>query len=269
MKDLAVSVFGFEGTKVGERFAEESSYLLFFCVEDFEVSYCADEARRRTAMRIILVEDNEAIILGLEYLLSQEGYEVNTARTISQAEALLRQKDCALVLLDIGLPDGDGFRLCSKIREAYRLPVIFLTAREEERDVVRGLDLGAEDYVIKPFRNRELVSRIKAVLRRNGKGDSLLRCGDIVINTETGKVNRGGTEITLTRLEYKILSSMMSYPGKLFTRDEILADIWDISGNFVNDNTLSVTMKRLREKLGDPDGKLIKTVRGMGYRMEA
>ena len=220
-------------------------------------------------MKIIMVEDNEAIIMGLEYLLTKEGYEVETARSITQAEAFLKKRDCALVLLDIGLPDGDGFRFCSKIRENYRLPVIFLTAREEERDVVRGLDLGAEDYVIKPFRNRELVSRIKAVLRRNGKGDNRLRCGDIVINAETGRVNRNGREITLTKLEYKILFSMMSYPGKLFTRDEILADMWDVSGNFVNDNTLSVTMKRLREKLGDSDAQIIKTVRGMGYRMEA
>ena len=220
-------------------------------------------------MKIMMVEDNEAIIMGLEYLLTKEGYEVETARSITQAEAFLKKRDCALVLLDIGLPDGDGFRFCSKIRENYRLPVIFLTAREEERDVVRGLDLGAEDYVIKPFRNRELVSRIKAVLRRNGKGDNRLRCGDIVINAETGRVNRNGREITLTKLEYKILFSMMSYPGKLFTRDEILADIWDVSGNFVNDNTLSVTMKRLREKLGDSDAQIIKTVRGMGYRMEA
>ena len=220
-------------------------------------------------MKIIMVEDNEAIIMGLEYLLTKEGYEVETARSITQAEAFLKKRDCALVLLDIGLPDGDGFRFCSKIRENYRLTVIFLTAREEERDVVRGLDLGAEDYVIKPFRNRELVSRIKAVLRRNGKGDNRLRCGDIVINAETGRVNRNGREITLTKLEYKILFSMMSYPGKLFTRDEILADIWDVSGNFVNDNTLSVTMKRLREKLGDSDAQIIKTVRGMGYRMEA
>lgn len=219
-------------------------------------------------MKIMMVEDNEAIIMGLEYLLSQEGYQADTARTMSQAENFLEQKEYDLVLLDIGLPDGDGFRLCSRIREKYRIPVIFLTAREEETDVVRGLDLGAEDYVIKPFRNRELVSRIKAVLRRNGKGNSILRCGDIVLNTETGKVKRGGTEIPLTKLEYKILFSMMSYPGKLFTRDEILADIWDISGNFVNDNTLSVTMKRLREKLGDSDARLIRTVRGMGYRME-
>lgn len=219
-------------------------------------------------MRILLVEDNEGIIMGLEYLLVQEGYEADTAKTMAQAEDFLKRKDWDLVLLDIGLPDGDGFRLCCRIREKYQIPVIFLTAREEETDVVRGLDLGAEDYVIKPFRNRELMSRIKAVLRRSGKGNNLLRCRDVVLNTETGKVKRDGTEIMLTRLEYKILFSMMSYPGRLFTRDEILADIWDISGNFVNDNTLSVTMKRLREKLGDSDARLIRTVRGMGYRME-
>ena len=122
--------------------------------------------------------------------------------------------------------------------------------------------------MVKPFRNRELVSRIKGVLRRSGKGSILLHCEDIVLNTETGKVKRGEREVPLTKLEYRILSSMMSHPGKLFTRDEILADIWDISGNFVNDNTLSVTIKRLREKLGDVDGRIIKTVRGMGYRIE-
>ena len=120
-------------------------------------------------MRIMLVEDNEAIIMGVEFLLSQEGYDPETARSMSQAENFLEQKDYDLVLLDIGLPDGDGFRLCSRVRKKYRIPVIFLTAREEEADVVRGLDLGAEDYVVKPFRNRELISRIRAVLRRNGK----------------------------------------------------------------------------------------------------
>ena len=220
-------------------------------------------------MKIMLVEDNEAIIMGLEYLLSQEGYRVCTARTAAEAVRIPERDNCDLVLLDIGLPDGDGFELCRKMREEYRIPVIFLTAREEEADVVRGLDLGADDYVVKPFRNRELISRIKSVLRRSGKGGVLLlRCGDIILNTETGRVKRGEEEISLTKLEYKILSSMMSRPGRLFTRDEILADIWDMSGNFVNDNTLSVTMKRLREKLGDSEGRIIRTVRGMGYRME-
>ncbi len=219
-------------------------------------------------MEIMLVEDNEAIIMGLEYLLSQEGYKVVTARNMAQAEELLAKQDVGLVLLDIGLPDGDGFQLCRKVKREGQTPVIFLTAKEDETDVVKGLDMGADDYVIKPFRNRELVSRIRSVLRRSGKGTSVLRCGDIALNTETGKVTRCGSEIGLTKLEYKILSNMMSCPGKLFTRDEILSDIWDISGNFVNDNTLSVTVKRLREKLGDSDGRFIKTVRGMGYRLE-
>lgn len=219
-------------------------------------------------MKIMLVEDNDAIIMGLEYLLTQEGYQVYTARTAAEARQYSKRESCDLVLLDIGLPDGNGFALCRKIKDEYRIPVIFLTAREEEADVVKGLDLGAEDYVIKPFRNRELISRIRSVLRRSGKGSVLLRCRDILLNTETGKVKKGEEEIPLTRLEYKILLSMMSWPGRLFTREEILADIWDVSGNFVNDNTLSVTMKRLREKLGDSDAQIIRTVRGMGYRME-
>lgn len=219
-------------------------------------------------MRIMLVEDNEAIIMGLEYLLSQEGYQVITARTVSQALKCLKSEDCDLILLDIMLPDGDGFALCKKMKQEGSIPVIFLTAREDEADVVKGLELGAEDYVIKPFRNRELVSRIKGALRRSGKGSRILRCGGIHLNPETGKVRCDEKEISLTKLEYKILFNMMSHPGRLFTRDEILADVWDMSGNFVNDNTLSVTMKRLREKLGDTDGRLIKTVRGMGYRIE-
>lgn len=219
-------------------------------------------------LKIMLVEDNEGIIMGLEYLLAQEGYEVVTARTAMQAMDSFEREECDLVLLDIMLPDGDGFALCQKFKEEEPIPVIFLTAREEEADVVKGLDLGADDYVIKPFRNRELVSRIRNVLRRSGKGSKVLRCGRITLNTESGRVICGETEIALTKLEYRILSGMMSYPGKLFTREEILADIWDISGNYVNDNTLSVTMKRLREKLGDTEGQMIKTVRGMGYRLE-
>lgn len=219
-------------------------------------------------MRILLVEDNEAIVMGLEYLLAQEGFQVATARDVAQAECFLKREEQDLVLLDIALPDGNGFNLCRKIKREGQVPVIFLTAREEEADVVKGLDLGADDYIIKPFRNRELISRIKGALRRSGKGPKILRCGEIALNTETGKVSRAGDEIALTRLEYRILSNMISCPGKLFTRNEILSDIWDVSGNFVNDNTLSVTMKRLREKLGDAEGHFIRTVRGMGYRLE-
>ena len=219
-------------------------------------------------MKILLVEDNEAIIMGLQYLLEQEGYNCLAARRRREAERMLQKELPDLMLLDIGLPDGDGYQLCQTLRQQYDFPVIFLTAREEEEDVVRAFDLGADDYIIKPFRNRELLSRIKNVLRRGNKEREVLQCGNIALDVESGKVWVSGEEVALTKLEYKILSSMMSYPGKLFTRDEILSDIWDISGNFVNDNTLSVTIKRLREKVGDADGRIIKTVRGMGYRME-
>lgn len=219
-------------------------------------------------MKIMLIEDNEAIIMGLEYLLAQEGYQVVTARRAREAEKLLTGEEPDLILLDIALPDGDGFELCKRIREDSRIPVIFLTAKEDENDVVRGLDMGADDYVTKPFRNRELVSRIKRVLARSGKGSAVLHCQNVSIDTETGKVSVGGSEVALTKLEYRILSSLMAYPGKLFSREEILAEIWDVSGNFVNDNTLSVTVKRIREKLGDTDGHFIKTIRGMGYRVE-
>lgn len=219
-------------------------------------------------MNILLIEDNEAIILGVQYLLEQEGFRVLTAQSAAQGIKYFQEETCHLILLDVCLPDGNGFELCRKFRESSGVPVIFLTAREEEVDVVRGLEMEADDYIIKPFRNRELVSRIRNVLRRSGQAQTVLRCGDISLDTVTGKVRRGDEEILLTKLEFKIFSAMLSYPGKLFTRDEILAEIWDSSGNFVNDNTLSVTMKRIREKIGDMDGKRIKTVRGIGYRLE-
>lgn len=220
-------------------------------------------------MRILLVEDNENIVMGLKYLLNSEGYEVDAAGDIVQARSFLGGDAYDLILLDISLPDGNGFAFCSELRKRSDMPVIFLTAREEEADVVRGFDLGADDYIVKPFRNRELLSRIKNVLRRVGKGSTILRCGQVRLDTLSGQVTVGEEEVLLTKLEYKILYSMLSCPGKLFTRDEILSGIWDVSGNFVNDNTLSVTMKRIREKLGDTEGHVIKTVRGMGYRIEA
>lgn len=221
-------------------------------------------------MKLLLIEDNESIILGLEYLLKEEGFQCDTARTAAQAEQAVSREKYDLALLDISLPDGDGFRLWRKISKTQELPVIFLTAREEEQAVVRAFDLGADDYIIKPFRNRELISRIKNVLRRRGHVSKILCCGPVKMDTETTKVFVNGQEIAvpLTRLEYKILNIMMNHPSKLFTREEILSLIWDASGNFVNDNTLSVTVKRIREKIGDKEGRFLKTVRGMGYRLE-
>lgn len=218
--------------------------------------------------KILLVEDNEAIILGLEYLLKAEGFLCEVARSYKEAQNAFINNAFDLAILDVGLPDGDGFLLCKEIKKMQELPVIFLTAKEEEDDVVTGFSLGADDYIVKPFRNRELISRIRNVLRRVGKDNEVLQCRDLKLDISSGKAFLKGEEISLTKLEYKILFVMMSHKGKLFTREEILSSIWDIEGNFVNDNTLSVTMKRLREKIGDKDAVLIKTVRGMGYRIE-
>ncbi len=217
--------------------------------------------------RILLIEDNESIVMGLEYLFESEGLISRTARNVKEARQALETESYDLVLLDVGLPDGNGFTLCQEIKNHYEIPVIFLTAKEEERDVVKGFDLGADDYVIKPFRNRELISRMKNVLRRNGKGEARLTHGAVTIDTVSGKVYKEGEEVALTALEFRLLLTFFNYPKKLFTREEILNQIWDVAGNFVNDNTLTVYIKRIREKLGDSEGKLIETVRGVGYRL--
>jgi DNA-binding response OmpR family regulator len=217
--------------------------------------------------RILLIEDNESIVMGLEYLFESEGLISRTARNVKEARQALETESYDLVLLDVGLPDGNGFTLCQEIKNHYEIPVIFLTAKEEERDVVKGFDLGADDYVIKPFRNRELISRMKNVLRRNGKGEAKLTHGAVTIDTVSGKVYKEGEEVALTALEFRLLLTFFNYPKKLFTREEILNQIWDVAGNFVNDNTLTVYIKRIREKLGDSKGKLIETVRGVGYRL--
>lgn len=217
--------------------------------------------------RILLVEDNESIVMGLQYLLENEGFMIKIAENVKGASRLLETDKFDLILLDIGLPDGNGFTLCEKIKQNYQTPIIFLTAKEEENDVVKGLDLGADDYIIKPFRNRELISRMKNVLRRNGTDECCLQHGNVRLDTVAGKVYVDEKEVILTALEYRLLLNFFNYPNKLFTRDEILNQIWDMAGNFVNDNTLTVYIKRIREKLGDTDGTLIETVRGIGYRL--
>ncbi len=218
--------------------------------------------------KILLVEDNQSILLGLSYLLKEEQFECSIAKTKIEALRLLDTEKFDLILLDIALPDGSGFELCKYIKNKTETPVIFLTAKDDEKDVVQGFDIGADDYIIKPFRNRELISRINNVLRRNNKQNNCLICGDIKIDTNSGKVFNGNQKIELTKLEYKILVNLFSNIGKLVTREKILNDIWDIAGNFVEDNTLTVYIKRIREKIGDKDGNIIKTVRGLGYRAE-
>ena len=218
--------------------------------------------------KILLVEDNETIIMGLKYSLEQENFNVEVSKTVIDAKKIIENKYFDLVLLDISLPDGNGFEICEYIKQNNDMPVIFLTARDEETNVVMGLDLGADDYIIKPFRIRELISRINSVLRRYGKQENknnLLEYKNIRIDMNLAKVYKDGKEIIFTSLEYKILLLMFSNQNKLITREELLDKIWDIAGNFVNDNTLTVYIKRIREKLEDEN--IIKTVRGMGYRI--
>lgn len=181
---------------------------------------------------ILLVEDNEAILLGLSYLLKEEKFECIISKTKIEALRQLDTNNFDLCLLDVALPDGNGFELCKYIKSKTDIPVIFLTAKDEEKDVVQGLDMGADDYIIKPFRNRELISRINNVLRRNSKDNNCLICNDIKIDTISGKVFKDNQEIELTKLEYKILVNLFSNIGKLVTREKILNDIWDICRKF-------------------------------------
>ena len=218
--------------------------------------------------KILLVEDNETIILGLKYSLEQEGFEVDVAKSVKETQKKL-ENTFDLYLLDISLPDGNGFEICKEIKSKQDVPVIFLTARDEETNVVLGLDIGADDYIIKPFRIRELISRINSVLRRYDKNmaNSRIVYQDIVIDTKKAKVYQNNQEIIFTSLEYKILLMLFTNQNKLITREQLLDKIWDIAGNFVNDNTLTVYIKRIREKIGDKQGNIIQTVRGIGYRI--
>ena len=218
-------------------------------------------------IKVLLVEDNNSIILGLEYLFKEEKFTYNITKNKRDTLNLLDKERFDIVLLDISLPDGNGFDICKYIKQKKNIPVIFLTAKDEEKDVVMGFELGADDYIIKPFRNRELISRIKNVLRRKSNLDNCITVKDIKIDTEIGKVYRENKEIVLTKLEYKILYNLFVNKNKLITKEEILNDIWDIAGNFVEDNTLTVYIKRIREKIGDKEGKIIQTVRGIGYRI--
>lgn len=215
---------------------------------------------------ILLVEDNYTIIMGLKYSLEQENFKVISAQNVSEFNGKIDKNDIDLVLLDVSLPDGNGFEICKEIKSKKDIPVIFLTAQDEETSVVLGLDLGADDYIVKPFRTRELISRINSVLRRYGHNESnLIQYKNIKIDTSSAKVYKDNEEIIFTSLEYKILLMLFSNQNKLISREQLLERIWDIAGNFVNDNTLTVYIKRIREKLGDEI--IIKTVRGLGYRI--
>ncbi len=212
-------------------------------------------------MKILLVEDDTALRGALEELLCREGYEaIKVSNVRSAVEAMNSEID--LAMLDVGLPDGDGVSLCRKWRsEGVQTPILFLTAKDEELDVVRGLDAGGNDYVTKPFRMQELLSRIRALLRRNQKEAVINRSG-ITLDKTKLQASRDGEVLLLTVTEYKILAKLIS-ERSIITRAALLDALWDVDSRFVDDNTLSVHVSRLREKVG---GSHIKTIRGVGYQ---
>ena len=223
-------------------------------------------------MNIFLLEDDEAIGIGLTYSLENEGYSVTLAKTVSEGIKTISENDFSLYILDLTLPDGNGYNVCKKIKEKGDLPVIFLTAYDDEVNVVMGFDLGADDYITKPFRVKELLLRIKSVLRRYNKdfSDGILKYRDLSVNTNEAKVYKGDNEVILTAMEYRLLLILLNNRGNVLSRNRLLENIWDVDGDFVEDNTLTVYIKRLRDKIEeDPaNPKYIKTVRGLGYIIE-
>ncbi len=216
--------------------------------------------------KILLVEDDDTISFGIRVSLEKKGYEITACTCLADAKKLFSDA-FALVLLDLNLPDGTGYELCTWVKARCDTPIIFLTVRDEVSDITRGLDMGADDYVTKPFHIAVLESRIAAVLRRvPEEPDGSAACGNIRLNKEKMQVLLDGREITLTALEYRMLLILMENKGRTLPRSLILEKLWDSEGNFVNDNTLTVTVKRLREKLDHT--RCITTVRGIGYRME-
>lgn len=223
-------------------------------------------------MDIFLLEDDDAIALGLCYSLQNEGYNVTLAKSVSEATDIVEKNDFALYILDLTLPDGSGYDVCKKIKSIGDRPVIFLTAYDDEVNVVMGFDLGADDYITKPFRLKELLVRIKSVLRRYNRtgGDATVKIKDITINTNEAKVYKNGEEIVLTAMEYRLLLILLNNRGKVLSRSQLLENIWDVEGDFVEDNTLTVYIKRLRDKIEEDaaSSQIIKTVRGLGYMID-
>lgn len=220
--------------------------------------------------KILLVEDDKAIVANLTEFLNNEGYIVKSVSGQTAAMNLLAEEKMDLILLDVSLAEGNGFATCKAIKAEHDIPVIFLTASGDEYSTVTGFDLGADDYIPKPFRPRELVSRIKNVLRLTGNTGKTVKLGDVVVDTEKGTAMKNNKDLFLSALEYRLLLVFINNRGIVLTRTQLLDAIWDVAGEFVNDNTLTVYIKRLREKIEDDptNPKIIMTVRGLGYKVE-
>ncbi|MBW9145854.1 response regulator transcription factor [Clostridium sp. CM028] len=219
--------------------------------------------------RIFLVEDDKAIAKNLMLLLRAEKFTVTHAPTRSEALAALAGNKFDLALIDISLPDGNGFMVCTEIKETQDIPVIFLTAYDDEASVVTGLNMGADDYITKPFRPRELIARIGTALRKSGRSRSAFEIRGLYVDTASGVVKKNGNEVFLSALEYRLLLVFIRNPKSIITRGRLLDELWDAAGEFVNDNTLTVYIKRLREKIENNPAspQIVLTVRGTGYRL--
>lgn len=222
-------------------------------------------------INILMVEDDSTIAFGVKYALEQEGFKIDISKDLESARGNINEKSYDVILLDVMLPDGNGYDFCKEIRKIKDTPVIFLTACDDEVNIVMGLDIGGDDYMTKPFRVRELISRIKAVVRRNkgeGKGKKVLKYGHLSIYTLEARVYKGDEEVFLTSAEYKLLLILIQNENIVLSRNQILEKLWDVTYDFINDNTLTVYIKRLREKIEDDSSnpKFIITVRGMGYK---
>lgn len=220
-------------------------------------------------MNLFLLEDDSAISMGISYSLTNEGYSVTAASSVKQGLEIIKNNSFSLYILDLNLPDGSGYEVCKEIKKQGDLPVIFLTAYDDEINVVTGFELGADDYITKPFRLKELSVRIKSVLRRYSKDTThgIINVKNIKINTKEAKVYKDNNEIILTAMEYKLLLSLIKNRGRVLSRTALLENLWDIDGDFIEDNTLTVYIKRLRDKIEEEPNKpaVIKTVRGLGY----
>lgn len=230
----------------------------------------AGKERERVMTKILLVEDDKEIVTNLTEFFTKEGFQAKNAPGQKRALELLEEEPFDLVLLDISLADGNGFVVCSAIKSTYNIPVIFLTASGDEYSTVTGFELGADDYISKPFRPRELITRIKNILRLTGGTGSVIHLDNVVVDTVKGTASKNGKDLYLSALEYRLLLVFLNNRGAVLSRAQLLASIWDIAGEFVNDNTLTVYIKRLREKIEDDpqNPTIIKTVRGLGYKVE-
>lgn len=224
--------------------------------------------------RIFFVEDDLSLIHGLSFALRQQGYEIVNARTCLEAETLWQNDSYDLVILDVTLPDGSGYDLCRLIRQSSKVPILFLTAADEETDIIMGLDIGGDDYITKPFKLAIFLSRVNALLRRSGdfrQPDNTLQSGGITVHQLTREVTKNGTPVELTASEYKLLCLFLEHPNLVLSPEQILGRLWDCEQNYIDSSTLTVYIRRLRAKIEDDPSspKRIITVRRMGYKWNA